>query len=122
MNGDKIVLHGLAFYAYHGVIPEENRLGQRFIVDVEMGVDTRAAGRTDELERTVDYAAVYNDVKQIIEGPTLRLLETLAEQIAAQILDAHPVHAVRVRVRKPDVPMPAILEYVGVEIERTRDG
>jgi len=121
MSNDKVLMHGLTFYGYHGVIPEENTLGQRFIVDIEMGVDARDAGTTDDLTKTVDYVAVYADVRAIVEGPPCKLIETVAERIAMRILAGYPAETVRVRVKKPDVPIPASLEYVGVEVLRERD-
>ena len=120
MSDDKVLMRGLAFYGYHGVLAEETKLGQRFIVDIEMAVDTRAAGKTDDLSKTVNYVAVHADVRQIVEGPPAKLIETVAERIAEKILVSYGVEAVRVRVRKPDVPIPASLEYVGVEITRKR--
>jgi dihydroneopterin aldolase len=120
MSGDRIYLRGLLFYGYHGVLPEENRLGQRFIVDIEMQAELGEAGRTDDLTRTVDYTRVYEDVRKIVEGPPLKLIEAVAERIAARILGGYAVRSVRVRVRKPDVPIPAVLEFVAVEIERTQ--
>jgi dihydroneopterin aldolase len=120
MNADKVLLGGLEFYGYHGVIPEENTLGQRFLVDIEMRADLDDAGRTDDLTRTVNYVAVYHDIRAIVEGPPCKLIETVATRIADRILDGYGVTQVRVRIRKPDVPIPARLEYVGIEIERTR--
>ena len=113
-------MRGLSFYGYHGVVPEENRLGQRFLVDIDLSIQLGDAGRTDDLIKTVDYVAVLADVRRIVEGPPLKLIETVAEQIAAKLLSEYAVDAVRVRVRKPDVPIPAVLEYMGVEITRRR--
>ena len=120
MSDDKVLMRGLAFYGYHGVLAEETKLGQRFIVDIEMAVDTRAAGRSDDLAKTVNYVAVHADVRKIVEGAPAKLIETVAERIAEQILGNYAVEAVRVRVKKPDVPIAATLEYVGVEIVRER--
>lgn len=120
MNNDRVLLGGLEFYGYHGVLPEENRLGQRFLVDIEMGADLDAAGRTDDLTQTINYVAVLDDVRAIVEGPACKLIETVATRIADRILGAYATSSVRVRIRKPDVPIPAKLEYVGIEIERSR--
>ena len=122
MSDDRILMRGLAFYGYHGVMPEERRLGQRFIVDIDVSVPLDAAGRTDDLAASVDYAAVLADVRTIVEGPPLKLVEAVAERIAAKILSSYAVDAVRVRVRKPDVPLAAVLDYVGVEITRRQAG
>ena len=115
---DRIQLHGLEFYGYHGVRPEETAIGQRFVVDVELHTDLRAAGETDDLTLTVDYAAVHEDIRSILEGPPARLIESVAERVAATILERYPVTCVRVRVKKPDVPIAGTLDYVAVEIER----
>jgi len=120
MSDDRILLQGLGFYGYHGVIAEENRLGQRFVVDVEMTVDTSVAGANDDITKTIDYGAVFRCIRTIVEGPPFKLVETVAERIAARILDGYAVDAVMVRVRKPDVPIPGSIEFVGVEIRRRR--
>jgi dihydroneopterin aldolase len=120
MTGDRVLLRGLEFYGYHGVIPEENRLGQRFVVDLDLHRDLSEAGRTDDIARTVDYGAVLADVRAIVEGPHCKLIEAVAERIAQRVLAGYDVSRVRVRIRKPDVPIAATLEYLGVEIDRTR--
>jgi len=120
MSDDRVLMRGLSFYGYHGVMPEEHRLGQRFIVDIDLSVPLGDAGHSDDLTKTVDYVAVLADVRTIVEGPPVKLIETVAERIAAKILSAYSVDAVRVRVRKPDVPIPAVRESVGVEITRRR--
>lgn len=121
MSRDRITLQGLSFYGYHGALPEETRLGQRFVIDVDMGLDTRAAGRTDDLAKTVHYGLVYEDIKAIVQGSPFQLIEALAEAIATRILGAYAVDEVGVRVRKPSAPVPGPLEYVEVEIHRTRE-
>ncbi len=103
---DRVFLEGLIFYAYHGVNPEENVLGQRFVVDVSLTRDLRAAGASDAIAQTTSYSAVYKQVRDIVESGPNRLIETVAEKIAAGVLDAHPAgEDVLVRVRKPDVPI-----------------
>ncbi len=119
---DRIRLNEMVFYGYHGVLPEEQALGQRFVVDVELVTALMAAGMSDDLRQTVNYAAVYATVRDIVTGPPRKLIEAVAEQIAAQILADHgAVERVRVRVRKPAVPIAgAVLGSAEVEIERTR--
>jgi dUTP pyrophosphatase len=120
---DTIELHGLTFYGYHGAYAEEQKLGQRFVVDLDLGVDLQAAGRTDDLGRTVDYGKVVEAVRDIVEGPPFRLIEALAEALAAAILQAHPpVLTVAVRVAKPSAPVPASASgLIAVRITRQRD-
>lgn len=119
MQRDTIRLHNMQFYGRHGVNPEEQELGQRFEVDVELFVDTRAAAQHDDLHLTVNYAHVYRAVKRIVEEERFRLIETLAEHIATQLGRQFAPEGVRVRVRKPHAPIKGVLDYVAVEIERT---
>ena len=120
---DRIFLEGLIFYAYHGVHPEEKKLGQRFIVDITMTRDLRAAGMTDDLTQTTSYSDVYREARAIAEGGPYDLIETVAEKIAAAVLTAHAeIQDIRVTIRKPDVPIKgSILQSVGVEVFRTRE-
>ena len=120
---DEVFLEGLQFYAYHGVNPEERALGQRFLVDVALETDLRAAGAGDDLDRTINYSAVYKRVRAIVEGPPRRLIEAVAEEIAAALLAEFPATAVTVVVRKPEVALKgAFLGAAGVRVRRTRDG
>ncbi|MFC7443337.1 dihydroneopterin aldolase [Laceyella putida] len=117
---DKIFLNQMRFYAYHGAYPEENRLGQRFYVDVEMKMNLQPAAATDDLEQTVNYGQVYELIEREMTQTKVKLLETLAERIAGRILDHFPVEEVRLRVTKPDPPIPGHYDSVGVEIVRKR--
>lgn len=114
-------MNKLAFYGYHGAYCEENRLGQRFYVDLVMLLDLRQAGTSDQLQHTVDYGKVYQLVKDIVEGKPRKLVETVAEDIAAVILESYPlVEKVNVTVVKPDPPIPGHYDSVAVEITRDR--
>lgn len=117
---DTIRLAGMQFVGYHGVLPEERREGQPFVVDVELEADLRPAGQGDDLTRTVDYRGVYDTVRAVVEGPPRQLLEAVAEEIAARLLMMKRVKAVTVRVRKPQVKLPGPLDYSAVEIHRVR--
>jgi dihydroneopterin aldolase len=120
---DRIVLAGMLFLARHGVNEREKVEDQRFEVDVELGVDTRAAAAGDDLAKTVDYRGVYELTRQVIEETELELIESLAAAIAAKILAANEtVDEVVVRVRKPDVDLGGPLDHAGVEIRRGREG
>jgi dihydroneopterin aldolase len=116
---DRIVLKGMQFHGYHGVMPEERELGQLFIVDVEMCCDLREAGETDDLTKTVDYSQVFELVKGIVTtGEPYLLIEALAERIAGSVLAEFPVPEVLVRVKKPHAPLKGIFSDVTVEIRR----
>ena len=118
---DKIHLEGMIFYGFHGTNPAEQEVGQRFLVDLEVQRDLRQAGISDDLKDTVSYSRLYRVVKEVMEGPSRRLLENVAETIAQRILGSFDVDAVRVRVKKPEVPMKgSILAHASVEILRER--
>lgn len=118
---DRIVLTNLRFEATHGVHAHEKTTPQRFEVDVELELDLGPAGREDDLARTADYGAVAKLVAAGVEGPSVDLIETLAERIAERVLQAFErVDAVTVRVRKPEVKLVAALDHAAVEIRRAR--
>ena len=123
MTEDRIELRGMRLYGHHGPLPAERELGQPFLVDVELRCDLRAAGVADDLDLTVDYGAVYRQVRAVVEGPALGLTEAVAEQIAGAILAGHGwVEAVRVRVTRPQVRLDGgVLAGSAVEIVRYRD-
>jgi len=117
---DRIVLANMRFMARHGVHDWEQREPQPFEVDVELHRDLRRAGVDDDLAATIDYGPVYRTVHGILEGPPIKLLEALAEAIAASLLADLDVIEVVVRVRKPAVRLAGPLDYAGVEIRRAR--
>jgi len=118
---DKIRVTKMEFYGYHGVFPEENKLGQRFVVDLEVEADLKEAGKSDDLEYSVNYGQLYVDVKEIVEGESCKLIETLAEKISQKLLSSYPrIESVRVAVIKPDPPIPGHYQSVSVEIFRSR--
>ena len=115
-------MRGLAFYAHHGALAAERTLGQRFVVDVRLELDLRAAGRADDLTLTVNYADVWLAVRDAVEGPPLNLVEAVAERVADAVLTRfEPVYAVLVRVFKPAAPIAgAAVGDVAVENWRRR--
>jgi 7,8-dihydroneopterin aldolase/epimerase/oxygenase len=119
---DRIVLTGMAFQARHGVHEHEQLVPQRFEVDLELGLDLRAAAAADDLAATVDYAAVYETVRAVVEGEHFRLIEALAGTIAERVLADYPVDEVTVRVRKPEARLGGPLEHASVEMRRARAG
>ncbi|MBB6447450.1 dihydroneopterin aldolase [Bacillus benzoevorans] len=118
---DKIYVNQMQFYGYHGVLPEENVLGQRFIVDLIAEADLEAAGLTDDLNESVSYVDLFEVCKKVVEGEPYSLIESLAEKIAQQILNNfNKIKAVTVKVIKPDPPIPGHFQSVAVEIKRSR--
>jgi dihydroneopterin aldolase/2-amino-4-hydroxy-6-hydroxymethyldihydropteridine diphosphokinase len=118
---DRIVLQGIAARGFHGVLDFEKADGQDFVVDVTLEVDLRRAGRSDLLAHTVDYAEVAADIVALITGPSLDLIEALADQIAAAALRRPLVQAVEVTVHKPEAPVGVPFGDVMVTVERHRD-
>ncbi len=118
---DRIELRNMRFEARHGWYEHEQQVAQPFEVDLELHLHLREAGSEDDLERTVDYAAVFVATREIVESRSFRLLEALAEAIAGRVLaDAPSVREVVVRVRKPSVDLGGTLDWAGVEIRRSR--
>ena len=123
MSEDRILLEGMVLHGRHGTLAAERELGQPFVVDVELRLDLQPAGSSDDLMKTVDYSEVHRRAKEIVGGPPVGLTETVAERIAAAVLEEHPlVESVRVRVKKPNVRLEdTVLAGSTVEIMRHRD-
>ena len=123
MSEDRILLADMVFHGRHGTLQAEHELGQPFVVSIELRLDLRPAGTSDDLTKTVDYGEVHRMARDIVEGPPVQLTETLAERIAAGTLDEHPaVEAVKVKVAKPHVRLDdTVLAGSAVEILRRRE-
>lgn len=118
---DVISISGLEVFAHHGVFREENVLGQKFVVDVSMKVSTRKAGMTDDIKESVDYGSVCNEICSIMKGRNYKLIETVAEEIATDILLKYDtVKSVDVKVSKPWAPVMVHVDTVSVQISRSR--
>jgi dihydroneopterin aldolase len=118
--GDRVSLRGLTAIGYHGVFPEERRDGQTFVVDLDLTLDTRPAAQSDDLRDTVDYGGLASNVVQIVQGPPVNLIETLAAQVAAACLTDPRVTSAAVTVHKPNAPVGVTFSDVAVTIERSR--
>lgn len=118
---DKISVNEMTFFGYHGVFPEETRLGQRFNVDLDVYCDLSVAGQTDDLSFSINYAELYSLTREIVEGEPFKLIEAVAEKIASTVLGNFPqALEVKVKVIKPDPPIPGYYKSVSVEITRGR--
>lgn len=116
---DQILLHGMAFEGHHGVSDDERADPQAIEVDLVADVDLRAAGISDELERTVDYAQLFDICRMHVEERSYRLLEAIAEHIAGDVLNRfQAITRVEVTVRKPAVPLEGVIEHAGVRVTR----
>ena len=115
----KIHLNNMIFYGFHGVYPEERKLGQRFSVNMVVYTDDKLDADIKELSDTVDYTMIYKEVKHIMEIQQFHLLEDCANTIINNLLKDFPlVMGIKVIIEKPNVPMNATLSNVAVEMER----
>lgn len=120
---DRIAITGLEVFAHHGVLPHERELGQRFVVDVVLGLDLAPAAASDDLADTVDYGAVCAAVERAATAGHVALLERLGAELAAAVLAVDDrIAAVEVAVRKLRPPVPQHLATSGVRLRRDRDG
>lgn len=118
---DKIVIKDLEIFAYHGVLPEEKRQGQTFIVTVEMFLDLHDAGIEDDLDESVNYADVCSTISEVMTEEKYNLIEAAAESIAGTILlKYNKVNKVRVVLSKPEAPVNMTFDTIYVDITRGR--
>ena len=118
---DTIFIRGLVIHAHHGVMEHESKVGQRFIIDLELTVDLQGAASTDRLVETVSYAAIVDTATQVFSAKRYRLVEAAAGAVADAIFADFPkVAALQVTVHKPHAPISAIFADVGVTLRRSR--
>ena len=117
---DRLAVRGIEAYGHHGVLDFERRDGQVFLVDLVLGLDTRPAARTDDLQDTVDYGSLVAAVKNAVETDPVDLIETLAQRIADLCLTDSRVQWTEVTVHKPDAPIEATFSDVTLTISRSR--
>lgn len=115
---DRISIAGLEVWAYHGLLPHERDLGQRFVIDVDLDVDLAEAAETDDLAKTVDYGEVAEQVAEVVTARNYRLIETVADRVATLCLGFPRVEAVEVTVHKPSVPLTVAAMEVAVHLRR----
>jgi dihydroneopterin aldolase len=123
MSFGTVKLKNAVFYAHHGVMEEEHRIGGRYEVDVDMELDFEQAGRTDSLSDTVDYDRIYKIIQETVTTNRFYLIERLAFLIASKILDAETiVRAAIVTVRKPNPPVSGPCDCAEVVYRASRSG
>lgn len=119
---DKILLENMAFFGTHGVLQEEKILGQKFFIDIELYLDLKSAGKTDDLNHTVSYAKVYDMAKSQAEDKCYDLLEALGENICNEILkEFELINQIQIKIKKPEAPVKGIFDFMGVCIKRNRE-
>lgn len=118
-----IDIKGLVLFAKHGVAEEEARLGQRFVLDISLEVEINEAVKSDRLDSTVDYGEAVAVAESAFRSKRFYLIEAAASHVAGVLLAHFPkVKLVRITVRKPSAPVPAVIDYVAATVERKRDG
>ncbi|MGI6006086.1 MAG: 2-amino-4-hydroxy-6-hydroxymethyldihydropteridine diphosphokinase [Ruminococcus sp.] len=116
---DKIYIKNLELFAKHGVFPEENVLGQKFMVSAVLYTDIREAGKSDDLTKSIHYGEVSHQIKDYVESHTFQLLERIVEGLAEELLLTVPrLCGIKLEIKKPWAPVGLPLETVSVEIER----
>ena len=118
---DTITITGLRLMGYHGVFDHEKRDGQEFVVDLEIELDLSSAGSTDELQKTLDYSVVVDQVAQRVTGESVDLIETLAHDLARIVLNHPQPKAVTVTVHKPQAPVGHPVDDIAVTIRREKE-
>lgn len=119
---DRIELRGLAVRGNHGVFDHERRDGQDFIIDITVWIDLDTAAGSDDLADTYDYGVLAQRAAGIVGGPARNLIETVAAEIAEDVMADQRVHAVEVTVHKPQAPIPLTFSDVAVVARRSRRG
>lgn len=118
---DTIHIKGLRLFAYHGVGAEEKRDGQTFVLDMTLKADLSRARRSDDLEDTVNYAAVCQTVREAFTAQSFDLIERAAQQAVDAVLDGYPqVEEITLVLKKPEAPIPEEFDYVAVEVTQRR--
>ncbi|MHB1173147.1 MAG: dihydroneopterin aldolase [Lacisediminihabitans sp.] len=120
MNDDELTLTGLRAFGFHGVFDEERATGQDFVVDVTVWLDLAVAGASDELDQTIHYGVLAEEIVAAVERDPVDLIETVAGRIAAVVLAHKPARSVRVTVHKPSAPITVPFMDVSVTITRSR--
>src|SRR5689334_1525732 len=118
---DVVFINGLVLHAYHGVAEHERRVGQPFILDLELSTDLKDAARSDKLADTADYGYMVQVVSNAFQTNHYRLVEAAAGAVIDAILDRFPrIDSVRITVRKPHAPIAAVFTDVGATLYRKR--
>ncbi len=121
MAEDRIQVKGMKFFGHHGITNEEQFIGQRIEVDVEIEFDLEPAGKSDDPNLTVDYTSVFQVTKEIVEGKSVKLMETLAQTICDQLILKLQVESAWVKVIKPNPPIEnSVIESVAIEVQRDK--
>jgi dihydroneopterin aldolase len=118
---DQIIMSGMSFFSHVGVLLQEKRVGQNFILDVIIYCGHLTATETDNLAETIDYGQAYLLIRDIVGQAHYDLIERLAGAVADKLLQTYKLaEAVDVTVRKPEAPIDGPFDYMAVRICRQR--
>ncbi|NYH80530.1 dihydroneopterin aldolase [Actinopolyspora biskrensis] len=119
---DRIAVTGLRSFGYHGVFEREKQEGQEFVVDITVWVDLDEAAADDDVNRTLHYGVLAERAAAVVAGPARDLVETVAAEIADDVMADGRPHAAEVTIHKPAAPIPLTFDDVSVTIRRSRRG
>ncbi len=120
MPQDTIKITGIKTFGYHGVFENEKKSGQDFFIDIEYKYETSEAIAKDEIEKAIDYGAIISKVKSIVEAESKNLIETVANQIAQELLNNFRIEWVKVTLHKPHAPVEISFKDIAVIVERSK--
>ena len=120
MEQDTIKITGIKTFGYHGVFENEKSSGQEFLVDIEYKYETKETIEKDAIELAIDYAAVISQVKSIVEIGSKNLIETVADQIANELLNNFKINWIKVTLHKPHAPVDISFKDISVIVERSK--
>jgi len=115
-----VEVRGLSLYTHHGVTPAEQEVGQRLVLDIRLEVGDCDATVTDQVDDTVDYAAVCNTVSLVAQQRSYKTLERLCSAIADRLLSDFSADEVWIKAAKPEPPIPLPVDEVSVQVWRQR--
>ena len=119
---DHIIINDLVFFAYHGAFEEEQRLGQRFHIDLSCGLDLSKVSQSDELKDTICYTKLVETVERVVSNYQFKLIERLAGSILDEIFKLDPrIKKLKIRIHKPSAPLPRSTGNISVELTRVRE-
>ncbi|HBY72175.1 MAG TPA: dihydroneopterin aldolase, partial [Lachnospiraceae bacterium] len=116
---DRITISNLEVFAYHGVLKEENALGQKFLVSAELYTDIQEAADGDDITKSINYASVCKTIEAFLKEHTYKLIETTADRLAVHLLKTYGrIEKIRLEIKKPWAPILMTLDTVSVIVER----
>ena len=117
---DSISICNMSFFGHHGPSSNERKLGSHFQADVRVYLDVRIASKSDSIRKTIDYREIFRIAQEVIECNSYKLLETIAENIASEILNVYKIFTVDVTIRKLKPAVAGVVDFVEIKISRKK--